>query len=72
MATDRDAQIVEWLGRVGAAGAEHVAQQFGMGPKKAYGRLCALSADGLVTIAGRCTAGRACIGRPGRGCAGED
>ena len=31
MHTERDTEIVDWLGRVGAAGAEHVMERFAMG-----------------------------------------
>jgi hypothetical protein len=46
--TERDAQIVEWLGRIGAAGAWHVEQQFGMHRVATYRRLGRLTAEGLV------------------------
>jgi hypothetical protein len=46
--TDRDAQIVKWLGRIGAAGAEHVMGQFGMHQVATYRRLGRLTAEGLV------------------------
>jgi hypothetical protein len=48
MQTEKDAEIVGWVGRVGAAGAEHVMGQFGMGRSWAYHRLNGLVADGLL------------------------
>jgi hypothetical protein len=48
MQTERDAQIVSWLGRVGAASAEQVMARFGMGRSWAYRRLSFLVADGLL------------------------
>jgi hypothetical protein len=48
MQTCRDAQIVAWLGGIGAAGAEHVQERFGMGRSTAYARLSSLTADGLL------------------------
>ena len=39
MQTERDALIVDWVGRIGAAGAEHVMRRFGMGRSWAYTRL---------------------------------
>jgi hypothetical protein len=48
MQTERDAEIVEWVGRLGAAGAEHVMARFGMGRSWAYARLSRLVADGLL------------------------
>jgi hypothetical protein len=48
MQTERDAEIVGWLGRVGAAGVEHVMERFGMGRSWAYARLASLVADGLL------------------------
>lgn len=46
--TDRDAQIVSWIGRIGAAGAQHVSERFGMGRSLGYIRLAELTADGLL------------------------
>lgn len=46
--TERDGQIVEWLGRIGGAGAKHAMQQFGMSQAVAYERLYALVTHGLV------------------------
>jgi hypothetical protein len=40
--------MVGWVGRVGAAGAEHVMARFEMGRSWAYARLCRLVADGLL------------------------
>jgi hypothetical protein len=48
MQTSRDAQIVAWIGCVGAAGAEHVRERFGMARRTAYRRLASLTADGLL------------------------
>jgi hypothetical protein len=48
MQTEKDAEIVGWIGRVGAAGAEHVMARFGMGRSWAYARLSRLVADGLL------------------------
>ncbi len=42
MQTERDAEIVDWVGRIGAAGAEHVMARFGMGRSWAYARLSRL------------------------------
>jgi hypothetical protein len=46
--TDRDQQIVAWIGELGAAGAEHVGARFGMGRSWTYRRLQLLVADGLL------------------------
>ncbi len=48
MQTDRDSQIVSWIGRLGAAGAAHVMRQFEMSRSMAYQRLNALTRDGLL------------------------
>ena len=48
MQTERDAEIVGWVGRVGAAGAEHVMGRFGMGRSWAYARLNQLVRGGLL------------------------
>jgi hypothetical protein len=48
MQTERDAEIVNWIGRLGAAGAEHTMSRFGMGRSVAYGRLNSLLRDGLL------------------------
>jgi hypothetical protein len=48
MQTYRDAEIVSWIGRLGAAGAEHVMRRFGMGRSAAYHRLGSLTGDGLL------------------------
>jgi hypothetical protein len=48
MQTERDAEIVSWVGRLGAAGAEHVAGRFQMGRSQCYERLEALTRDGLL------------------------
>lgn len=45
---DRDGEIVAWLAKVGAAGAEHVGRRFGMGRSLSYIRLAAMTADGLL------------------------
>lgn len=48
MQTRRDAEIVDWIGRLGAAGAEHVMRRFGMSRSTAYERLNLLTKDGLL------------------------
>jgi hypothetical protein len=48
MQTERDAEIVSWLGRIGAASAEHVMARFGMGRSSAYACLSRLGGDGLL------------------------
>ncbi len=48
MQTQKDAEILGWLGRVGAASAEHVMARFQMGCSWAYARLHALVRDGLL------------------------
>jgi hypothetical protein len=48
MQTERDAEIVGWIGRLGAAGAEHAMARFGMGRSWAYSCLSRLVADGLL------------------------
>jgi hypothetical protein len=48
MQTRLDGQVVDWVGRLGAAGAEHVMGRFGMGRSWAYGRLRSLVGDGLL------------------------
>jgi hypothetical protein len=46
--TEKNAEIVGWVGRVGAAGAEHVMARFDMGRSWAYARLGRLVTDGLL------------------------
>jgi hypothetical protein len=48
MHTEKDGQIVAWVGRIGAAGAGHVMERFAMGRSWAYARLGRLVADGLL------------------------
>jgi hypothetical protein len=48
MQTEKDAEIVGWIGRVGAAGAEHVMARFQMGRSWAYARLSMLVIGGLL------------------------
>jgi hypothetical protein len=48
MQTERDGEIVRWLGRIGAASAENVMARFGMGRSWAYQRLSRLVRDGLL------------------------
>jgi hypothetical protein len=48
MQTRRDAEIVDWIGRIGAASAQHVMGRFDMGRSVAYERLNSLSSDGLI------------------------
>ena len=57
--TKRDLEIARWLERVGIAEAEQVARRFELWPSKAYARLRALSARGLVVHE------RVLYGRPG-------
>lgn len=46
--TSRDAQIVDWIGRVGAVGAQHVSQRFGLCRSLGYIRLAELTADRML------------------------
>jgi DNA-binding IclR family transcriptional regulator len=46
--TERDSQIVSWIGGLDAAGAEHVMSEFGMSRSIAYQRLNSLTRDGLL------------------------
>jgi hypothetical protein len=48
MQTSRDSEVVGWIGRLGAAGAEHVMGRFAMGRSWAYARLSSLVAGGLL------------------------
>jgi hypothetical protein len=48
MQTEKDAEIVGWVGRIGAAGAEHVMARFAMGRSWAYARLSTLVLGGLL------------------------
>ncbi|HEY5193011.1 MAG TPA: hypothetical protein VIJ39_03940 [Solirubrobacteraceae bacterium] len=48
MQTERDAEIVRWIGCLGAAGAEHVMHEFMMSRSTAYQRLNSLTHDGLL------------------------
>jgi hypothetical protein len=48
MQTKKDAEIVGWIGALGAASAEHVMGRFQMGRSWAYARLERLTADGLL------------------------
>jgi hypothetical protein len=48
MQTEKDAQIVGWIGGLGAAGAEHVMGRFVMRRSWAYERLSQLVSDGLL------------------------
>lgn len=48
MQTYRDGQIVDWIGRLGATGAEHVMRRFSMSRTVAYDRLRSLVRDGLL------------------------
>jgi hypothetical protein len=63
MQTDRDAQIVSWIGSLGAAGAEHVMRQFRMSRSVTYQRLNSLTSDGLLEHHA------VLYGRPGMYCA---
>jgi hypothetical protein len=53
MGTVRDVEIVGWIGRLGAAGVEHVARLFGMDRRIALERLVLLYREGLLECAGR-------------------
>jgi hypothetical protein len=48
MQTERDGEIVRWLGRIGAASVGNVMARFGMGRSWAYQRLSRLVRDGLL------------------------
>jgi hypothetical protein len=48
MQTKKDAEIVGWIGRIGAAGAEHVIGRFAMSRTRAYACLNRLVANGLL------------------------
>jgi len=48
MQTRRDAEILTWIGGVGAAGAEHVMGRFAMGQSWAYTRLSRMVCEGLL------------------------
>jgi hypothetical protein len=48
MQTKKDGEIVGWIGRIGAAGAEHVMGRFTMRQSWAYARLSRLVWDGLL------------------------
>ena len=48
LVTDRDTQIVRWVGVLGAAGAEDIMGRFGMGRTVAYRRLRILVQAGLL------------------------
>jgi hypothetical protein len=48
MQTHRDAQIVDWIGRLGAAGAEHVMRRFSLSRSVAYARLNSMVCDELL------------------------
>lgn len=63
MQTDRDAQIVYWIGSLGAAGAEHVMRRFQMSRSVTYQRLNSLTRDGLLEHQA------VLYGRPGMYCA---
>jgi hypothetical protein len=48
MQTHRDAQIVDWIGRLGAAGAEHVMSRFSLSRSVTYARLNSMVHDELL------------------------
>jgi hypothetical protein len=48
MQTERDSEIVSWIGGLGAAGAQHIMSEFGMSRSIAYQRLNSLTRDGLL------------------------
>ena len=51
MLTNRDQLILDWIGRLGAAGAADVMARFGMGRTATYRRLAALVDQGLLATA---------------------
>jgi hypothetical protein len=61
-------RIVSGLGRIGAAGAHHVTERFGMRHSLGNIRLAELTGDGLHEHARRSTAGPASTQRPRRAC----
>jgi hypothetical protein len=48
MLTERDGQIVAWIGRIGPVGVEHVAGRFEMSDRTAYRRLKSLTGEGML------------------------
>jgi hypothetical protein len=48
MHTERDLEILGWIGRLGAAGAEHVMERFGIARSLAYRRLGHLVQEELI------------------------
>jgi hypothetical protein len=46
--TYRDAEIADWIGRLGAAGVEHVMGRFAMSRHRAYKRLRQMTCEGLL------------------------
>jgi hypothetical protein len=48
MHTEKDGEIVAWVGRIGAAAAEQVLERFAMGRSWAYARLARLVSGGLL------------------------
>ncbi|HEY5193141.1 MAG TPA: hypothetical protein VIJ39_04615 [Solirubrobacteraceae bacterium] len=48
MQTHRDAQIADWIARLGAAGAEHVMSRFSLSRSVAYARLNSMVRDELL------------------------
>jgi len=48
MQTHRDAQIVDWIARLGGAGAEHVMRRFSLSRSVAYARLNSMVHDELL------------------------
>jgi DNA-binding PadR family transcriptional regulator len=48
MQTSRDQQIAQWVGKIGAANANQIAQRLGMGRSWCYQRLHTLVRDGLL------------------------
>ena len=48
MQTHRDAQVVDWIARLGAAGAEHVMSRFSLSRSVAYARLNSMVCDELL------------------------
>src|SRR5262249_30710946 len=46
--TEKDGEIVAWVGRIGAAGAQHVMERFAMGRSWAHARLSGVVSGGLL------------------------
>lgn len=46
--TERDCELVEWVGRYGVAGLEHLMERFGLGRSQCYRRVGGLVCDGML------------------------